>query len=81
MILHLKIRCNGPEHHVNEIDVNKLLQDTVVLRHSAPPPAPSPEMPALREKYIARCRECTHDVVITKAVLQEFLSAQNQASS
>ena len=60
----MKVTCNGPEKHVNTIDVNAMLQE-----------APTFRSPTVPERLVSKCVSCTEGkVVITRAMIQEFQS-------
>lgn len=66
----VKVKCNGPNKHVNEVDLDALLKTTVMVRG----PSASDILPDdLPNELVKRCRECISDVVITREMLREML--------
>lgn len=69
----IKIKCNSPTPHLNEVDLDKLLQPTTVVRGEQSAYLPSP----LPERLVQKCRFCTEGrVVITREMLREHLPGQ-----
>jgi hypothetical protein len=67
----IKVRCNGPERHVNEVDLDKALKKDVVLRFARPgQPEPVPERP-VPERLVLPCRSCTGKVIVTREMIEE----------
>ena len=65
----IKVRCNGPNKHVNEIDLDKLDQKTVVLRGS-----PATQQKYVPDRLILPCRFCTEgNVIVTRVMIEENL--------
>ena len=63
----IKIRCNGPGKHLNEVDLDKALRPQIVTKgifRSASKPLP--------ERLVLRCNVCTDGrVVITRQMIEE----------
>lgn len=60
----IKVRCNGPNKHVNEIDLKKALGETVVLR-GGPAVQQSPVQSGyVPKRLILNCQFCTEGKVI-----------------
>lgn len=51
----IKVRCNGPGKHINEVDVDKCLEKQPVHKGSTAP---------VSERMVLNCRECTEGKVI-----------------
>jgi hypothetical protein len=70
----IKVRCNGPEKHINEVDIDKALRSNVILRGGPAVqqiPAQQSEMP---ERIILNCQFCTEGkVILTRDMIQENL--------
>ena len=65
----IKVRCNGPDKHVNELDLGKLLQTDPVLRLAGR--AAGHDLP---ERLVLPCRQCTAGkVIVTRDMLEEQL--------
>jgi len=65
----IKVRCNGPGKHVNEIDLEAVLRPTVVLRG-----APGENEAKIPERVVLGCHFCTvGKVIITRAMIEENL--------
>ena len=70
MTRNIKIKCNGPTPHLNEVDLDKLLQPAMVVKSTTSPLLPS----ALPERLVQKCRFCTEGrVVITREMIQTHL--------
>jgi hypothetical protein len=64
----IKIRCNGPQKHVNEVDLEKALTQQPVYRGAR---AAAPEIP---ERVVLPCLSCTDGkVIVLRAVFEENL--------
>jgi hypothetical protein len=62
----IKIRCNGPEPHLNEVEIDKVLQPTVVVRGSRSRPKPIPE------RLVVKCNFCSEGkIVLTRKMIEE----------
>jgi len=71
----IKVRCNGPAKHINEVDLDKALETSFVLR-GGPVQSQQPieSQQATPERIVLRCRECNEGkVIITRQMLQENL--------
>ena len=66
----VKIKCNGPSKHVNEIDLDAMLRTTTTVRGNNPPPISPDEVPT---PLVRRCRDCTYDIVIDREMLRKML--------
>ena len=65
----IKVRCNGPGRHINEIDLEAVLRPTTVLRG-----APAENETKIPERVVLGCRSCTvGKVIIERAVIEENL--------
>jgi len=65
----VKIKCNGPDHHVNEIDLDKVLEPTTVLRGREPARSAS-DIP---ERVVRPCRYCAEGrVILTRRMIEEI---------
>lgn len=61
----MKVRCNGKDHHVNEVDIDEVTRATIVVRGEP--------VQQLRERYVVPCRYCIEGlVVITKKMIEEL---------
>ncbi len=62
----IKVRCNGSGKHVNEVDYEKSLRPTVVLRGGTPRVADAD----LPERLVFDCRECAEGkVIVTREMM------------
>ena len=69
MAKRIKVRCNGPDKHVNEIDLEAVLRPATVLRG-----APAENETKIPERVVLGCRSCTvGKVIIERAVIEENL--------
>jgi hypothetical protein len=62
----IRVRCNGPNRHVNEVDVDDAMRETSTLRtvdyYSSSVP----------ERVVLRCRECVDGkVIVTRAMIED----------
>ena len=65
----IKVRCNGPDKHVNEIDLEAVLRPTTVLRG-----APAESETEIPERVVLGCHFCTvGKVIVTRAMIEENL--------
>ena len=65
----IKIKCNGPNKCINEIDINKALGTTVVLRGG-----PTKIERPIPKRIVKPCQFCTvGKVIITCEILEENL--------
>jgi hypothetical protein len=55
----IKVRCNGPEKHLNEVDLDKVSGTDVVLRIAGA--SATKDLP---ERLVFLCRQCTAGKVI-----------------
>jgi hypothetical protein len=66
----IKIKCNGPTPHLNEVDLDKLPQPVMVVKSSQPVHS----LPQPPERQVLKCRFCTEGrVVITRKMIQAHL--------
>lgn len=65
----IKIKCNGPEGHLNLVDLDHALEESIVYRTTEQPRQNLPE------RLTLRCQEsgCAGRIVITLPILQEVL--------
>lgn len=68
----VKIKCNGPVPHINDIDLDSALRQHVALRgeSSASPSLNVDDMP---ERLVLPCRECTHKVILSRETIRSLL--------
>ena len=65
----IKVRCNGPNKHINEVDLDKINQTTVVLRGN-----PAAQQSYVPDRLVLNCQSCTEGrVIITREMLEENL--------
>ena len=69
----IKVTCNGPQQHVNEVDLDAALEPTIVLRTS---PSVS-SVAAVPERLVLKCRFCTEGrIVLTRRMMDELRRRQ-----
>ena len=69
----IKVKCNGPNHHVNEFDLDKARQPTPAYRGSEPARAADP----FPERVVLPCKICTEGrVVLTREMIQDLKRSQ-----
>ena len=62
----IKIRCNGPTQHVNDVDLGEALREQPITRNVV---FTSPEVP---DRIVLHCRECTDGkVILTRAMIEQ----------
>jgi hypothetical protein len=68
----VKIKCNGVEQHVNDVDLDRALEEAIVYRGA------DARLQNLPERVTLRCRVCAEGrIVITRPMLQEMLGADH----
>lgn len=68
----IKIKCNGVQGHVNEIDLENALRTDLVLRDK-----PALKQQSIPERLVFPCRFCTDGkVIVTRAIIQANLQSQ-----
>lgn len=69
----MKVRCNGQNKDVNEVDVSNALRTDSVTRETAASQSSNSQYP---ERIVLRCHNCTDGkVVITRAMLENFFGS------
>ena len=64
----MKVKCTNTDQHVNEIDLEKLLRSTPVLRGRSEPVRQNTP-----ERLVLRCQHCTEGkVIITRQMVETF---------
>ncbi|HEV7890077.1 MAG TPA: hypothetical protein VGP08_05535 [Pyrinomonadaceae bacterium] len=67
----IKVRCNGPNRHVNEVDLDDALREDPLARRDDLTPASAPE------RVVLRCRECVDGrVILTRAMIEDARGQQ-----
>ena len=68
----IKIRCNGPGKHINEVDLDKALRkDTPTIYKSFSLQQKQPSVP---DRLVLPCKQCTEgQVVITNEIINKYL--------
>jgi hypothetical protein len=70
----IKIRCNGPNQHINEIDLDKVLQPTIVLRGWRQPKSKN-----IPERLVLRCQHCAEGhVVLTRKMIEAQINKSSE---
>ncbi len=65
----IKVKCTGPDEHVNEIDIEQVLGTDVVL-HGTPIETGRP----IPQRIVRRCDVCVEGkVIITREMIAENL--------
>ncbi|MCP4344698.1 MAG: hypothetical protein GY795_04125 [Desulfobacterales bacterium] len=63
----MKVKCNGPGRHMNDVDIDKLLQQQSVLKGATSSGATIPE------KLVRPCQICTEGkVIITREMIESL---------
>ncbi|UCE05013.1 MAG: hypothetical protein JSW07_15515 [bacterium] len=64
----MKIRCNGPNKHINEVDLDEVLKPQMVVRGHPPSATQTPP-----ERLVLECKHCTKgQVVLTREMIEDF---------
>ena len=62
----IKIRCNGPNHHINEVDLGEALSQQAIARTVD---YTSRDVP---DRIVLFCRECTDGkVILTRSMIEQ----------
>lgn len=62
----IKVRCNGANRHVNDVDVDIAMLEVPVAREAV---FSSSDVP---ERIVLRCRECAEGrVIVTRAMIED----------
>ncbi len=69
----VKIKCNGAGQHINDVDLDRALEESVVYR------GVESRLQNLPERVVLRCQEsgCTGRIVITRQILEAMLGADH----
>ncbi len=63
----VKVKCNGTNQHVNEVDLGQALKTTVVIKSIEAPPPPLPQ------RVVLKCKHCTDGkVILTSKMIEEM---------
>jgi hypothetical protein len=66
MVERIKVRCNGPGKHVNDVDLSEALVEQPVARQAVLSP------PSVPERIVLRCHSCADGkVVLTRSMIDE----------
>ena len=64
----IKVRCNGPKQHVNEVDIREALREQPIARNFYF----SLTQPDVPDRIVLFCRECTDGkVILTRAMIEQ----------
>jgi hypothetical protein len=61
----IKVRCNGLNRHINDVDLDDALREDSIARGK------DLSSPALPERIVLRCRECIGKVIVTRAMFKD----------
>ena len=69
----IKLRCNGTEHHINEIDLEKLIESTFIVKGGNPPPRPPgpTNLDDVEFPLYEDCRYCDGQVIVTREFAEQ----------
>lgn len=66
----MKVKCNDPALHVNDIDLDKVMRPTPAFRSRS-----KPAQPNIPERLVLPCQHCTTGkVIITRDMIAAFQS-------
>ncbi len=69
----IKVKCNGPNHHLNEVDLDKARQPTPAYRSSEPARAAD----YFPDRLVVPCKICAEGrVVMTREMLDDLERSQ-----
>ncbi len=64
----MKVKCNDPNSHVNDIDLDKVLPSTPVLRGRS-----TSIQQKVPERLVLRCHHCKEGkVIVTRQMIEAF---------
>lgn len=64
----IKVRCNGPNKHVNEVDLTDALREDSIAKRADYSASSVPE------RIVLRCHECADGrVIVTRAMIEDAL--------
>ena len=69
----LKVRCNGPNKHVNDVDLDDILREVPIAKRA------DFSTPSVPERVVLRCRECSDGKVIVTRVMIEDARRQSRS--
>jgi len=70
----IKVKCNGPNKHINEIDLDKALGTSVVLRGGPEVQQSAVQAGSVPERLVLNCQFCTEGkVILTRDMIEENL--------
>lgn len=70
----IKVRCNGSERHINEIDLERLLAPTFVVRGGNP----AINLADVEFPLYEDCRYCAGHVIITREIAEQARETRDQ---
>jgi hypothetical protein len=73
----IKVRCNGPERHINDIDLERLLERTFVAR-GYNPASHLPNLDDVEFPLYEDCRYCAGRVIITREIAEQARKTRSQ---
>ena len=63
----IKIRCNGPKQHVNDVDLGEALREQPITRSVVTTQTDIPD------RIVLHCRECSDGkVILTRDMIEQF---------
>lgn len=69
----IRIKCNGPGKHLNEVNLKELLSDDIVLREYKSNDDCF-EGINIQNRYIKRCKRCVEgEIIITRDMIEKVL--------
>lgn len=63
----IKVRCNGTDRHINEIDLERLLRPTYVVRGDNP----AINLDDVEFPLYEDCRYCAGQVILTREIAEQ----------
>lgn len=62
----IKVRCNGANQHINEVDLDDALREDAIARR------PNLSSSSVPERIVLHCRKCTDGkVIVTRMMIEQ----------
>ncbi len=59
----MRVRCNGPENHINEVFIDDILKPKAVYRSGSSTPP---------ERTVLNCTRCDSQVIISREMIEQY---------
>ncbi|MBN1349382.1 hypothetical protein JXJ21_08230 [candidate division KSB1 bacterium] len=73
----VKVKCNGTDQHINEIDLDKVLKRDWILKgvRSSKPAEHASKYMDIPERIVLSCKLCTGKVILTREQIKKTLES------